>query len=92
MVWHSARKKIVFIRRRLVPADSLWELANISLVMIGLSGVVAMLGRRMHGEWTTGDIKRLTLMLISGFRLMFAAALPLVFINFGLPEIGVDGI
>jgi hypothetical protein len=33
-----------------VPADSLWELASIALTMIGLSGVVALLGRRMHGE------------------------------------------
>jgi hypothetical protein len=69
-----------------VPADSLWELANIALVMIGLSGIVAILGRRMHGEWTAGDIKRLSLMLISGFRLIFAALLPLVFINFGMPD------
>lgn len=59
-----------------MPADSLWELANIVLVMIGLSGIVAILGRRMHGEWTVGDIKRLSLMLISGFRLIFAALLP----------------
>jgi hypothetical protein len=69
-----------------VPADSLWELASIALTMIGLSGVVAILGRRMHGEWAAGDIKRLKLMFVSGFRLLFAALLPLVFINFDLPD------
>ena len=52
--------------------EALWEFANLSLVVLGFSGVVAVLGRRALGEWTQGDVKRLNLMGIAGLRLLIA--------------------
>jgi len=69
-----------------MPVSTLWEVANLALVALGFTGVVAFIGRRAHGEWSGGDLRRTTLMITAGLRLLFAALLPLVFIYFELAD------
>ena len=69
-----------------MPENTLWEVANLALIVMGFSGFVAFMGRRADGEWTQGDLKRLIFMIIMGTRLLFAALLPMVFIHFGMIE------
>ena len=69
-----------------MPVESLWTVAEFSLVIIGFSGIVAVMGRRATDGWTSEDLSRMAIMLISGFRTMFASIFPIVLINFEVAE------
>lgn len=64
--------------------NALWQVANLALIVMGFSGVVAFLGSRAVGEWTERDVVRLTILMMVSARLILAAVLPLVLMYFGI--------
>ncbi len=66
--------------------DSLWAIAELTLVVVGFSGIVAALGNRGTGNWTGEDISRMSVMIVTAFRTLLAALLPIVFIHFEMPD------
>jgi hypothetical protein len=66
--------------------EILGVIAQLALAIIGFSGIVAVLGQRNDGSWTASDLGRMGIMLMAGFRALFAALLPFAFLYFDLSE------
>lgn len=57
-------------------ADLLETLAEVGITLAGFTGIVAMLGRRGHGEWEAHEWLRLAMLLTFSFGSVFFAFLP----------------
>lgn len=67
------------------------EIAQLALAVVGFSGIVVVLGQRSVGSWSKADIGRMSVMMTTAFRTLFAALFPLVLIQFGLADAIVWG-
>jgi len=68
--------------------DALLTTAEVAITLAGFSGIVAVLGRRGHGEWQPQERMRLTMLLASSFMAVFFAMLPIALLGLGLGEAG----
>jgi hypothetical protein len=58
--------------------DALATIAEIAIAIAGFSGVAAVLGRRSQGEWSSIDVFRLRVLLLSSFSIVVLCFLPIV--------------
>jgi hypothetical protein len=65
--------------------------AQLSVVIVGLSGIAGMIGHRASGNWQLADHYRFWVMMASAFLLLFQAILPLILHNFSLAQQAVWG-
>lgn len=56
--------------------DLLQTLAEVGITLAGFTGIVAVLGRRGHGEWEAHEWLRLAMLLTFSFGSVFFAFLP----------------
>jgi hypothetical protein len=64
--------------------ELLTAIIEVSIALIGFSGLVVILGRRSSGEWVTGDRLRLIVLLGLGFISFACALVALTFVSSGL--------
>jgi hypothetical protein len=55
--------------------------AEVAITLAGFTGIVAVLGRRGHGEWEPQEQLRLSMMLVSSFSAVFFAMLPVALVG-----------
>ena len=58
--------------------------AQLAVVIVGLSGIVAVAGSRATGNWQRADHYRFWAMMASGFSLLFQSIFPLILHHFSL--------
>lgn len=58
--------------------------AQLAVVIVGLSGIVAVAGSRATGNWQIADYYRFWTMLVSGFVLLFQSIFPMILHHFSL--------
>ena len=58
--------------------------AQLAVVIVGLSGIVAVAGSRATGNWQIADYYRFWSMMASGFSLLFQSILPMILHHFSL--------
>ena len=64
------------------PGTILGVFAQLAVVIVGLSGVVAVAGSRAIGKWRIADYMRFWTMIASGFLLLFQSIFPLILHHF----------
>jgi hypothetical protein len=67
-------------------ADFLLSVAEISVAFAGFSGIVAVIGRRATGEWSTGDVLRFWQMIEVSLLALIFSLVPFGFHYLGLSE------
>ena len=65
--------------------------AQLSVVIVGLSGIAGVIGHRATGNWLVADYYRFWTMMASGFILLFQSVLPLILHNLSVTERAVWG-
>src|SRR5262245_54318509 len=65
--------------------------AQLSVVIVGLSGIAGVIGHRAAGNWLVADYYRFWTMMASGFILLFQSVLPLILHNLSVTERAVWG-
>lgn len=65
--------------------------AQLSVVIVGLSGIAGVIGHRATGDWLVADYYRFWTMMAAGFLLLFQSILPLILHHFSLTERAVWG-
>ena len=65
--------------------------AQLSVVIVGLSGIAGVIGHRATGNWLIADYYRFWTMMASGFLLLFQAILPIILHHFSLTQLAVWG-
>jgi hypothetical protein len=65
--------------------------AQLSVVMVGLSGIAGVIGHRATGNWQLADYYRFWTLLASGFLLLFQSTLPIILLHFSLADRAVWG-
>jgi hypothetical protein len=66
--------------------DLLQTLAEVGITLAGFTGIVAVLGRRGHGEWEPHEWLRLAMLLTFSFGSVFFAFLPPLLDAYDVPE------
>lgn len=67
------------------PGAILGVFARLAVVIVGLSGIVAVAGSRRTGNWQIADHYRFWSMMASGFALLFQSIFPMILHHFSLP-------
>lgn len=65
--------------------------AQLAVVIVGLSGIVAVAGTRATGNWQIADHYRFWNMMASGFALLFQSIFPMILHHFSLTSQSVWG-
>ena len=60
----------------MLDSETLRTMAELGIALAGFSGIVAVLGRRLQGEWSSLDRARLLGLLIPSFGVVFFSLLP----------------
>ena len=58
--------------------------AQLAVLIVGLSGIVAVAGNRATGGWQIADYARFWTMIGSGFLLLFQSIFPIILLHFSL--------
>lgn len=68
--------------------EALLTTAEVAITLAGFTGIVAVLGRRGHGEWQPQEQLRLAMLLVSSFAAVLFAMLPIALLGLRVSEAG----
>ena len=69
--------------------DLLTVMAEVGIALAGFTGLVVVLGRRAHGDWTPAERTQLAILLQTSLAAVFFALLPLLIPRLPFPETAV---